>query len=193
MEHKTLDALLDASAPRMSESEATDVLVLQLVDHTVRPRRRSRRSRLTIAAFAVAGTLALGTGAAIAAPFLADWWMWIPDEDLTIATAPFERGGQLITCETTLRITIEGESATDDSAERLQEARDYLRSINLEDFQDEAEELRGRSDEGVWSDVSPEADWNGYLALAIGLEMGSRGLTGDGVGLDIQTQCPEGE
>ena len=92
-----------------------------------------------------------------------------------------------------MRITIEGESATDDSAHRLQDARDYLRSITLEDFQDEAEELRDQSGEGAWSDVSPEADRNGYLALAIGLEMGSRGLTGDGVGLDIQTQCPEGE
>ena len=193
MEHKTLDALLDVSAPRVSETEATNALVLQLVDHTVRPRRRSRRSRLTITAFAVAGTLALGTGAAIAAPFVADWWMWVPDEDLTIETAPFQRDGQLITCETTLRITLESGSATDDSAERLQDARDYLRSINLEDFQNEVEQLRDHSGEGVWSDVSPEADWNGYLALAIGLEMGSRGLTGEGVGLDIQTRCPQAE
>ena len=193
MEHKTLDALLDASAPRMSESEATDVLVLQLVDHTVRPRRRSRRSRLTIAAFAVAGTLALGTGAAIAAPFLADWWMWIPDEDLTIQSEPFERGGMMITCETTIRVVLDGATATDTSTSRLQAARDFLGRVDPDDYEADAVRMAREANEGMWSNLSPQLAHDATLAMAIMLDMHAKGLTGEGVALDSGPECPEAE
>ena len=193
MEHKTLGALLDASAPRLAETNETDALILQLVDETARPRRRSRRSRLTITAFALAGTLALGTGAAIAAPFIADWWMWIPNEDLTIQSEPFERDGQMITCETTIRVVLDGATATDASTSRLQAARDFLGRVDLDDYESDAARMAREANGGLWSNLSPQLAHDATLAMAIMLDMHAKGLTGEGVALDSGPECPEVE
>ena len=166
---------------------------MQLVDEATGRPSGSRRSRLTITAFAFAGTLVLGTGAAIAAPFVADWWMWVPNKDLTTESEPFERDGAMITCTTTIRVVIDGGTATDQSASRLQKARDFLGRTDLDDYEDDATQMLGQADGDMWQHLSPELAHDATLAMAIALDMRERGLTGQGVAIETHADCPEAE
>ncbi|MCK6064887.1 MULTISPECIES: hypothetical protein [Microbacterium] len=188
MEQMTLDDLLARSGSLTEQSTRVDALAAEMArEITTEVRRPWWRPRSAVATVTLAGVLIVGAGAAVAVPLLNDWWMWVPSDDLSFRSEPIAVDGAVVTCETQLRALADGKTAGDDSIERLQAARAWLRSVDLASFADEAREIR---EIGGVGNGPPELADSMALAIAIGLEMQERGLTGGGVKLDSSTNCP---
>ena len=183
-----LDDLLDRSAPRVDTAPETNRAAAALATVAVqRSRRRSRTSHIVATIAATVGVVSLTAGAAVALPLISDWWMWVPKNDLAIVTDPFEVNGETITCTIRVRALLDGASADEGSPERLQDARDFLRSVRPDDYADEAAALLVE-----WDDAPSPAEYNEAAALAgaISIAAQNRGLQGGGVVIDVYSKCP---
>jgi len=182
-----LDDLLNRSRPRLAESDHGLALARMLaVDVTASPARSDRRRTLAVFGACLIGALTVGTGAAFAAPFVAEWWQWTPAEDLTLTTAPFEHNGEVLTCDIAMQVQTDGQTADGESSTRLLDARIFLSTVELAAYDEAARTLLATGFEAF-----PEENthYGSALQQAIHDDFNRRGLLGQGVSLESQFGC----
>lgn len=188
MDQDSLDDLLDRSRPLTSDvSGELRELSHQLAQDVARSAvRRNSTSRFAVAGIALVGMLTLGAGAAVAVPLINSWALGVPAEDLTISTGSFDRDGQETTCEITMRVLTDGQTARVDSDRRLLEARLFLQNVHSEDYAAAATNLL----ESDRTDIFRQPfTYDAALLDVITSEFVERGLLGYGVSLESSIEC----
>lgn len=203
MDDLTLDVLLreaDSDAPLTPR--ATELLTQVADREAERFEHRNGARRGAIIAGCIVGALSLGIGTAVVAgPGVAHWWLWIPDDDLTYVTQPFELNGDMTICTLQLRVQTSGQPDDDaQTVQRLYDARQWLSQVNWADYEDEARdlmvEIAGEPIPVETSDPRLTVGDRPYelahahaLMAAVSQEMLDRGLVGDGVTSGGTARC----
>lgn len=182
-----LATVLDRSRPELPESVSMVALSEALVGDVVAS-QRSRRSRRVVATIGASliGALTLTTGGAFAAPILTEWWLWAPAEDAVLTTDPFLHEGEWKTCDIMFSVMTDGQTAVEDSAARLLDARAFLSTVNVDDYTLRAQEILEQELGGF-----PEETRSLGFATqrAISEDFFERGLLGAGVSLESSVKC----
>ncbi len=178
-----LDHLLDGSSPRLAESDRNHALA---ADVAATPVRSSRRRTLAVFGASLLGALTIGTGAAFAAPVLTEWWFWIPAEDLTLTTEPFEHNGETITCDIAMKVYTDGQTADETSVQRLVDARSFLSTVDLANYDEAA---RALLEHGFEAFPVENTNYGYALQRAVLDDFYGRDLLGRGVSLESQIGC----
>ena len=174
-----LDHLLDRSSPRLAESNRGHALGRALAaEITTTPMRSSCRRTLTVFGASLIGALTIGTGAAFAARLVMEWWQWTPEEDLILTTEPFEHDGETITCDIAMSVQTDGQTADETSAERLLNARIFLGTVELDNYDDAA---RALLESGFEAFLAESTNYGSALQQAILEDFRDRDLLGRGV------------
>ncbi|RZS53519.1 hypothetical protein EV141_2469 [Microcella putealis] len=187
MEELELTRALNASRPEVVESSQIDALAkATVVDSARKQAPRLTTKAIGVIAASLIGGITLTTGVAYAAPLISEWWAWTPAEDAVLTTNAFFDGNAWVRCEIMLSVTTDGQTATDDSAARLLEARTFIASIDPETYTSDAEAILERD-----LDAYPDEMRNLGVAtqMAISRDLGERGFLGEGVSLESRVDC----
>jgi hypothetical protein len=205
MDESTLDRLLLEARPDRELTQSTASLLKQIAEEQEqRSRRRVGAKSASIVAGCILGALSIGVGTSVlAGPGVAHWWLWIPENDLTYVTRPFELNGVTTTCTFNLRILSTGQPADDAAAvQRLYDAREWLSSISLADYESQASATMDH-DAGwppgmeTWDqrlmvgDQPYELAHANALMSAVSEAMRNEGLMGEGVSLEGNGRCTD--
>lgn len=191
MDDSTLDLWLEHARPAHPANAVLSQLAVEASREaqTVAERRRGLTIGALIAA-CVAGVVSLGLGTAAAVPGIAHWWLWMPDDEITIVntvelTGPEQTNPGTYTCTTFVKVLTDGKTADETTTQNLYDARLWLQSVDLADYEDAAEEHMS----AFSSSLPEELRRAGALAMAITIAYPKQGFNRAGVAIDSGTEC----
>lgn len=193
MNPSDLDELLGKSAPVIEPSPLADRTAITLARTVMRPQPWHLKTKIAAAVIASVAGLSLGVGTAVAVPLISHWWLWSPQDDLTITTAPFAEthpffapSGEQVVCTIHIRVLSDGPTANPYTVFRLYEARAFLKNAVLAEYEAKAQTLYA---DGGDTPQPYELDHATALAGAIESSAQEKGLTGGGVSIQSAGLC----
>ena len=194
MTQTDLDDLLGRSMPRLENSDIADLAAVNVARAAMGARQWSLGTKVAAVAAATLAALSLSVGTAVAVPLISHWWLWSPEDDVTITTQPFAMEGvgtpategQIVVCTVRIRVLSDGKTANLNTVFRLYQARAFLQSVKLADYEDQAQALYAN---GGDSPRPYEFDHAQMLAWAIESAADHRGLNGQGVSIEGASLC----